>query len=462
MLLGQKFQRFVEESPISVMVRGILENAFNPDQVDALFERTADSQYTRDLLFSSLTELMCEVVLDVSPSVRAAYQANAKKIGVSVTSVYNKLDGVESNVSAELVRDSVNRFAPLIRKMGATLSPLLPGFRVKILDGNHFSGTDHRIKELRTMRAGALPGQALVVLDPELKLAIDVFPCEDGHTQERALLQGVLPSVRLGDLWIADRNFCTTKFVFGLMERQGYFLIRQHASTLHWKTLGKRKYKGKTATGKVYEQRVELKNPQTNQTRIVRRITIELFEPTRGGDTVMHILTNVPVKNATAVHLAKLYRKRWTIETMFQELTETLTCEVKTLGYPKAAVFAFCLALVAYNSISVVKAAMRAVHGEETIENNVSGYYMSLEISRTTTGMMIAIPTEEWIVFHNLTCAQMARLLKALAAKMDLSKYQKHPRGPKKPKPKKTSGDKIKHVSTARILAKRIRKKTAP
>lgn len=459
MLLGQNFERFVEESPISVMVRGVLENAFQPNQVDALFERTAESQYTRELLFSSLTELMCQVVFDVSPSVRAAYQSNSERIGVSVTSVYNKLDGVETKVSAELVRDSVQRFAPLVGKMKATLPPLLPGFRVKILDGNHFSGTEHRIKELRTMRAGALPGHALVVLDPELKMATDVFPCEDGHTQERALLDDVLPSVRLADLWIADRNFCTTRFVFGLFERQGSFLIRQHASTLHWKKLGRRKFKGETATGKVYEQRVELTDPETGQTKRVRRITIELFEPTRDGDKEMHILTNVPARKATAQRMAELYRKRWTIETMFQELTETLTCEVKALGYPKAAVFAFCLALVAYNAIAVVKAAMRAAHGEETIEKNVSGYYMSLEISRTTTGMMIAIPSEDWTIFHNLSSSQLAKLLKALAAKIDLSKYQKHPRGPKKPKPKKTSGAKIKHVSTARVLAKRNRKK---
>ena len=107
------------------------------------------------------------------------------------------------------------------------------------------------------------------------------------------------------------------------MERQGYFLIRQHASTLHWKTLGRRKFKGKTATGKVYEQRVELKNPQTDQTKIIRRITIELFEPTRDGDTVMHLLTNVPARSATAVRLAKLYRKRWPAELFFRTFQQT-------------------------------------------------------------------------------------------------------------------------------------------
>jgi len=33
------------------------------------------------------------------------YQASAEEIGVSVTSVYNKINGIEPNISAEL-RDS--------------------------------------------------------------------------------------------------------------------------------------------------------------------------------------------------------------------------------------------------------------------------------------------------------------------------------------------------------------------
>ena len=45
----------------------------------------------------------------------------------------------------------------------------------------------------------------MVVLDPDLKMAIDVFPCEDGHAQERSLFESVLQRVKPGELWIADR-----------------------------------------------------------------------------------------------------------------------------------------------------------------------------------------------------------------------------------------------------------------
>jgi hypothetical protein len=70
--------------------------------------------------------------------------------------------------------------------------------------------------------------------------------------------------------------------------------------------------------------------------------------------------------------VAELYRKRWTLETAFQHLEAYFHSEINTLGYPKAALFGFCLALVAYNLLAVVLAALRGVHGEETVDQEVS------------------------------------------------------------------------------------------
>ena len=73
-----------------------------------------------------------------------------------------------------------------------------------------------------------------------------------------------------------------------------------------------------------------------------------------------------PLRKASAKRVARLYRKRWTLETAFQHLEAYFHSEINTLGYPKAALFGFCLALVAYNMLAVVMAALRSVHGEET------------------------------------------------------------------------------------------------
>ena len=47
------------------------------------------------------------------------------------------------------------------------------------------------------------------------------------------------------------------------------------------------------------------------------------------------------------------------MERMFHTLTVALTCEIKTLGYPQAALFGFCLAVVAYNAVALVQASLR-------------------------------------------------------------------------------------------------------
>lgn len=132
-----------------------------------------------------------------------------------------------------------------------------------------------------------------------------------------------------------------------------------------------------------------------------------------------------------------------------------LTCEIKTLGDPRAAVFAFCLALMAWNGMSVIHAALRNVHGEETVEEDLSSYDLLLEISLVFHGMLIAIPPAEWEIFRNLTTVQLASLLKQLAGRVSLQKLQKHARHPKRPQPKRKFSDNGKHVATAKLLARR-------
>jgi len=148
---------------------------------------------------------------------------------------------------------------------------------------------------------------------------------------------------------------------------------------------------GRVETGKVAEQQVQVID-EAGKAHRFRRIRVELDQPTRDGDQVIYLLTHLPCKVASAKTVARLYRQRWTLETAFQELEGHLHSEINTLGYPKAALFGFCLALVTYNTLAMVWAALRGVHGEQKIDQETSGYYIANEIAETRKGMMIAIP----------------------------------------------------------------------
>jgi IS4 transposase len=453
MILSEVFQRFVEDSPVTVMAQAILENALPPATVDRLFDDHAERQYTRSLLFSDVVDLMGAVVCRIRPSINSAFKKMAPTLGVTRKAVYDKIDRVETTTSAALVRHSGSALGAVIDELGGRHDPWLPGYRTRILDGNHLPGTEHRIGPLRFTRAGALPGHSLVVLDPERMLVSDVVLCEDGHAQERSLTGAILELVRPGDLWIDDRNFCTTALLFGIAERGGSFVTRQHASNLRWEAVGERTSEGRCETGAVFEQAIRLTDDE-GEVLFVRRITVELDEATRDGDRTIHILTNLPAEVADAVRVAGLYRGRWTLETAFQELEASLHGEINTLGYPKAALFAFSLALVAYNVLSTIKAALRSAHGEAASDAAVSGYDLAEEVAGTQRGMMIAVPEDEWVVFHGMSPREFGAFLKGLARSVRLSEFRKQPRGPKKPRPARQSGAEVKHVATARLLAK--------
>jgi len=396
---------------------------------------------------------MSQVVCQQRPSVNAAYQASKDQIGVSITSLYNKINGIEPNISAELVRYAANETSQLIETLGGLQDNPLPGFRVKLLDGNCIEKSHHRIKELRELAAGPLPGKSLVVFDPCLRLPIDVFPCEDGHAQERSLLNQVLPSINPRDAWIADRNFCTLDFTCSIDSKDAFFVIREHKK-YPWDALGEEKHAGEIETGSVYEQLISVTNTEGTNHEF-RRIRISLNKETRDGDKDIFLISNISEKDAAAGKIAEAYRGRWTIETAFQHLAEYLESEINTLGYPRASLFGFCVALISYMVLSVITAALASVHGSETIGNEVSGYYLADEISGTYRGMMIALPEDEWKFFRQLSILEYVAILKDYACKVKLPALKKHRRGPKKPIPKRKSCKKTPHVSTAKLIAKR-------
>ena len=269
--------------------------------------------------------------------------------------------------------------------------PLLTGYEVRIVDGSHLASTEHRIEETRVLRGGPLPGHALVILDPERGLIVDMIPCEDGHAQERSLFVELVEPFAPGQLWIADRNFCTTLVIHEAAAQEACFLVRKHAG-LTVQEIGRWQAAGRTDGGRLFEQSATVADGYGNEV-VVRHIRLVLDEPTEDGTREIYLLTNLPPKVAAAT-VAELYRNRWSIERAFGELTLSLRGEINTLGYPRAALLAYAIALVTYNLLAVVKAALRVAHGAEHVQDKVSFYYFANEVAGTWHGMEIAVPAQ--------------------------------------------------------------------
>jgi hypothetical protein len=110
------------------------------------------------------------------------------------------------------------------------------------------------------------------------------------------------------------------------------------------------------------------------------------------------------------------------------------------------------MAVVAFNILSTLKAALKAVHGVGKIKAGLSNFYVVEEVRGTFRGMMIALPAPAWEPFEQMAIEPFAETLKAWAAKVDLKRFKSSPRGPKKTVKKTKYDPKHPHVSTARLL----------
>lgn len=441
--------------PLGIMVRGTMEWLLDKPMMESLFQQHAPDQYTRELTISALVGLFIQVSTGARRSVHAAYKADqdlaTPTIATTYQALYGKLGRLQPGVSEAVVRYSAERCEQLLTVQPTPRNEPLPGYRMRVLDGNVLTGTDHRLKGLRRWLNACLPGKSLVIYEPGLGLVTDLVLEEDAYTQERALLTQVLPRLQAKDLVVADRNFCTTRFVFGVHARKAFTIVRQHRKNLPSTPTSKLKKCGKTATGVTYEQTVQVADPESGEVLTLRRIELRLSKNTRDGDPTIAVLTNLP-EEVSALQIADLYRTRWTIETHFQFLTKSLNCEVSGLGRPRAALFAFAMALVAANALAVVRGTLRSVHGTEA-EAEVSGYYLADEVAFDYRAAMKYLPPEAWVGWNGLPTAAMSELLRSIAQHVRVTGLTRNRRGPKKPPEKNpVYSKKHKHYSTARLL----------
>jgi IS4 transposase len=450
-MFEEVMKQFEQQAPVSVMARVALQGALGPQWVDEVFAAHRQRQYPRELLFSTVVELMTQVSLGLSPSLHAA-ATKSMDLPVSLAALYEKVRRTEPAILRALIQGSAQRLEPVLSAWPVT--PSVPGWRVRILDGNHLPASEKRLTVLREQRGAALPGHALVVYEPDLGLVTDLVAIEDAHAQERSAMAPLLECAGPGELWLADRNFCTGTILPGWHQAGACFIVREHASNGP-QLAGRGPWVecGRIETGQVREQRIELKSMQASW----RRIELTLDNPTDAGDTVIRLWTNLP-DEVDAHEIARLYRKRWRIEGMFQRLESVLNSEVRSLGHPRAALLAFAVAVLAYNVLAVLKRSVETAHttagSTETSPPDISTYYLALDVRGQYEGMLIALPAQHWSHWSETTPALIASKLIELAARVDPVRVRTRKRGPKINKPTAyVEGETARsHHSTARLL----------
>jgi hypothetical protein len=450
MVLPAILDPFAQGAAPAVMTRLALDWMIQRTSLNPLLEEVSERQYDREFLLSHFVEVMADVACGFRSSPRSAFLKRQFNQIASLSAFYSKLSRMEPVVPAAIVRQTADRARELITAAQGLLPEPIPGYSARILDGNVLAGTDHRIEELRSTRAATLPGKLLAIYEPISGLVRDIILQENAHTQERALLDQV--AIEPGQLWIMDRNFCVRTFLFGILRSEAFFVVRRHKACLPFEPIEPLRSVGRCDTGEIFEQPIWVDDPDCQGRGYrLRWIVLRLDRPTREGETEIVLITNLP-DEIQACLCCEVYRGRWEIENHFQKLTDLLHCEISTLGYPRAALFAFCMSVLAGNALAVLTGSLRAVHGEEMVAE-LSTHALVNDVAEAYPGMMIAVPPREWMFLESCSASQVADLLTDLADRVPIERMLRSQRGPKKPRKDRGSpGSRIHHKATKKLL----------
>jgi len=438
---------FVEKAPAAVMTRIALDWILDGTPLDRILPEVAEGQFEREFLLRHFVDVMLDVACGFRPTPRAAFVRRDLEQVASISAFYRKLGRMELAVTEEIVRRTAVRARQLVRAGGGPLPEPIPGYPARIIDGNVLSGTEHRIEPLRTTWSAGLPGMSLAIYEPATAMITELILEEDAHTQERALLDRI--PIDPGRLYIADRNFCVRSLLLRITAAPAFFLVRWHRSSLPFRATSRLHRRGRCRSGEIIEQTIEVSD-ETGVAHPLRRIVLKLDEPTRDGETEIVLITNLPAE-VPAAACCEAYAGRWSIEGHYQALTDLLHCEIPGLGRPRAALFAFSMSAVAGNALAVLKGNLRVAHGEE-IAQEVSGFALVDEAAEAYPGMMVAVPPAAWPRAAMHGAEEVASVLNEVAAKVPVHRMFRSRRGPKKPRPKRSRGNRIHHVSNKKLL----------
>ncbi|MCH8148963.1 MAG: transposase [Planctomycetes bacterium] len=279
---------------------------------------------------------------------------------------------------------------------------------------------------------------------------MDATAAEDAYTSEQVLVEPRFEQAQPNDLFVADRHYAVCRLFLWVHDRCAKFVIREHPPQWILQEFRKAKRIGRVETGVVWEQPVEVFDGKTGRRLKLRRVIVKLDEPTEKGETEIRLLTNLPAR-VRAKKIARLYRRRWTIERHFDLIKNALHGQVESLGQPRASIFARCMSRVACNALAVVQGALTTTHGEEETEK-LSGYYLADEIAGNDRAVDALLPQRELDDLTTRDAKHFWSWCRSVARQIRPQAFYAHPRGPKRPPPKRASGKHRHHYSTHRLL----------
>jgi Transposase DDE domain len=418
--------------PLAEAVWRLFDYVCGESFLNDVFQRHRGRSYEDLISFSTMVRLIGDALLEHGGSGRQSL-LRAKERGElpsSARAVYAKLGRMPIPLSMGLLTEASARLASLfpISRERACVPASLKQLHVLIHDGKTVKHVEKRLKVLRNRHGKFLGGKLVVTKSLTTGMVIAMGACEDGESGEVLLVPEVLQQCRRAALGIrlhvADRQYCDLTQTQRFTETGDHFVVRWHAKTKFFLDEAWASLTGVDRNGRQYtEDWGWLGRPSDKRRRRVRRICLK-----RGEEEDLILVTDLDDPGEhPASDLLDVYLERWSIERVFQQVSEVFHLGRLIGTTPKATVFQSALCFLLYNMIQVIRAYVS--EGHDVHAESISTESLFGDVRRqlvTWTEMLKPKKTVE-LMSTRWTSSQVGRRLRQLLRKQWSDRWIKSP-----------------------------------
>jgi hypothetical protein len=427
--------------PLADAALQLLQFATNPEFLDQVFQRHRGRSYERDISFPLLVRLITEALLGHRGSAHQTFQhaREDETLSATIDAAYKKLSRVPIALSLGFFSDVAERLRSVVS--ASVVDPLpttLADFWVLGFDGKKIKYVAKRLKPLRGLNGNIFGGKLLVVQDLATGHAVAVQAVADGEAADNPLAPEAIERVRNSEdsrarLWVSDRAFCAYELLHLLATAPDHFVVRYKMNCKFYVDSREKTQTGIDDEGRSYRDEIGwLGGPKDPHRIAVRKITAE-----RGKDQPFSIVTSLHDRERySAKELLTLYRRRWGIETMFQQVVQTFELRHLIGSTPEATVFQAMLCMLLYNITLMIRDSV--ARGAKTEARGISMQLLFDDVIRDLTGWIEVIGVEGSLELlkatRGLTAAELRRYLDERLGKVWTKRWRKSPTRKRPPK----------------------------
>ena len=326
--------------PLAEAVWTLLRHVADESLLSQLFERHRGTGSERDVPFALLVELVTDALLQHAGSGRQSFQAarEVQRLTATNEAVYGKLRRLPVELSEAVVRETTRRLRQALPEgQRSDVPPALSDYQVVVIDGKKLKRLPKRLQALRGVRGKMLGGKVLAGLLLNEGLIVAMHASPDGEANDAPLAPQLMDQCQAEFdgplLYIADRQFCDLKIPRRIDADDQRFLIRYSKKMLF--SAEKERVFSDASGRAVREAWGWLGSPKDPRRMYLRQITLD-----RGGEEEVILVTNLlDADEVPSEQLLEAYLARWTIERVFQQVTEVFHLQRLVSTSPQGAIF---------------------------------------------------------------------------------------------------------------------------